>query len=128
MTQNSTCEPLEDLATVLCIEHAARTCHEVNRAYCQGLGDDSQPSWDEAPEWQKASARAGVRLHWSQDVGPEASHESWYAQKAKEGWVYGPVKDPEKKQHPCMVPYSELPAEQQAKDAIFRAVVHGLRF
>lgn len=48
-------------------------------------------------------------------------------QKAAEGWVYGPVKDVDAKKHPCMVPFAELPVLQQAKDFIFRAVVHALR-
>lgn len=106
----------------------ACVCHEVNRAYCQALGDDSQPAWADAPEWQRASALAGVQLHIQQpDAGARASHESWMAQKRAEGWVYGPVKDPDAKQHPCMVPFEQLPVEQQAKDYIFRAVVHALR-
>ncbi len=35
------------------IELIAKTCHEVNRAYCIGTGDLSQLPWDQAPEWQK---------------------------------------------------------------------------
>lgn len=108
-------------------ETIARACHEVNRAYCQALGDQSQPVWEEAPEWQKQSARAGVMLHLGGDHGPEASHESWMKQKLADGWVYGPVKDPTKKQHPCMMPFASLPPEQRAKDYIFRAVVHSLK-
>src|SRR6056297_3071392 len=105
----------------------ARVCHEVNRAYCESLGDTSQVSWDEAPEWQRQSAIAGVALHMSGDHGPEASHESWMREKTESGWVYGPSKNPALKQHPCMVPFYELPREQQAKDFIFRAVVHALK-
>ena len=73
------------------------------------------------------SAMMGVNLHCDKNVGPEASHESWMAQKVAEGWVYGPVKDPEAKTHHCIVPFDMLPREQQAKDFIFRAVVHALR-
>ena len=69
----------------------------------------------------------GVDLHTMGNFGPEASHISWMKQKLEEGWVYGPVKDPENKQHPCIVPFDALPREQQAKDFIFRAVVHALR-
>lgn len=69
----------------------------------------------------------GVDLHTMGNFGPEASHISWMNQKVEEGWVYGPVKDPEAKQHPCMVPFDQLPREQQAKDYIFRAVVHSLK-
>ncbi|QLI49420.1 hypothetical protein vBPaeMUSP18_17 [Pseudomonas phage vB_PaeM_USP_18] len=106
----------------------ARVAHEINRAYCASLGDTSQPSWDEAPEWQQKSAIAGVEMHLANpDATPEQSHESWLKQKTEEGWVYGEVKDAEKKQHPCCVPYGELPAEQKAKDYLFRAVVHQLK-
>lgn len=105
----------------------ARVAHEINRAYCQALGDDSQPSWEDAPQWQKDSALLGVDLHTSGDHGPEASHESWMAQKLADGWKYGPFKAPEVKEHPCLVPFDRLPVEQQAKDFLFRAVVHALR-
>lgn len=109
-------------------EFIARVCHEVNRAYCQALGDNSQPSWEDAPEWQRSSALLGVRLHTdNHDAGPHASHESWMKQKLEEGWVYGPVKSPSLKQHPCMVPFDQLPREQQAKDFIFRAIVLALQ-
>ena len=106
----------------------ARVAHEINRAYCASLGDDSQPSWGNAPDWQKASALAGVDMHLANpDATPENSHESWLAQKTAEGWKYGPVKDAEKKEHPCFLPYSELPPEQKAKDYLFRAVVHAMK-
>ncbi len=109
------------------IEFIARVCHEVNKAYCEALGDDSQPSWEDAPTWQRESARMGVDLHLMGDFGPEASHISWMKQKIDEGWVWGAFKDAEKKQHPCILPFGMLPKEQQAKDFIFRAVVHALR-
>jgi len=107
---------------------AAKICHEANRAYCQALGDYSQVPWDEAPDWQKESAILGVRLHLENpDAGPEASHESWVAHKIADGWAYGSVKDPAAKKHPCIVPFNELPREQQAKDFIFRAIVHAVK-
>lgn len=105
----------------------ARVCHEVNRAYCQALGDDSQPPWESAPDWQRDSAMTGVKLHMDNPTaGPEASHESWLAEKFATGWKYGPAKNPDTKEHPCCVPFAELPRDQQAKDFIFRAVVHAL--
>lgn len=110
------------------IEQIARLCHEANRAYCAALGDNSQPAWEEAPDWQKQSAVNGVLFHLASlasgvDPSPSASHEEWLKQKEKDGWKYGPVKDPEKKEHPCFVPYDELPAEQRAKVYIFAAIV-----
>ena len=105
----------------------AMVAHEVNRAYCQSLGDASQPSWAAAPEWQQKSALAGVEMHLANpEATPEQSHESWLAQKLADGWKVGPVKDADLKEHPCCVSYAELPAEQKAKDYIFRGVVHAL--
>lgn len=106
------------------IEAIARICHEANRAYCMALGDGSQPAWEDAPEWQRASAIKGVRFHrGNPHAGPEASHESWLREKEADGWKWGPVKDPEKKEHPCFVPFDELPEEQQLKDVLFTNIV-----
>jgi RyR domain len=105
----------------------ARVCHEVNAAYCAALGDPTQTLWEEAPQWQKDSAIAGVELHLANpNLGVDASHQAWLEHKRAEGWTYGPIKDPEKKEHPCYVPYADLPAEQKAKDFIFRGVVHAI--
>lgn len=106
----------------------AQVAHEINMAFCKAIGDNSQPSWEEAPEWQKDSAIKGVEFHLSNpDAKPSDSHESWLAQKQDEGWKYGPVKDVEKKEHPCFVNYEELPMEQKAKDYLFKQVVESLR-
>jgi hypothetical protein len=104
---------------------AARAAHEANRAYCQALGDLSQPAWEQAPEWQTKSAFNGV-LGVINGNSPEQSHESWLAEKQATGWKYGPVKDPEKKEHPCFVPYAELPPEQRAKDLLYVTVVRAV--
>lgn len=106
----------------------ARVAHMINLAYCMSIGDDSQPSWEDAPDWQKKSAIAGVKMHLANpDATPEQSHESWLAQKLADGWTYGEVKDAEKKQHPCCLPYDELSIEQKSKDYLFRGVVHALK-
>lgn len=111
----------------LSIEEIAKVCHEANRGYCKALGDDSQLPWDEAPQWAKTSAINGVRFHLDNpNAGPSGSHENWLKEKEREGWKYGEVKDPEKKEHPCYVPYEQLPKEQQAKDYIFTAIVKSL--
>lgn len=107
------------------IEACARAAHEVNRAYCIAIGDNSQPAWDDAPEWQRTSAINGVAGALAGNT-PEQSHAGWMAEKFTNGWTYGPVKDPEKKQHPCMVPYSELPPEQREKDGLYLTVVHAM--
>lgn len=105
----------------------AKVAHEINKAYCEALGDASQPTWEEAPTWQKESAIKGVEFHLENpDVGPSEIHDAWSNLKIAEGWVYGSVKAPDLKQHPCLVPYLDLPLEQRVKDFLFRQVVHSL--
>lgn len=106
------------------LEQIAKTCHEVNRAFCASIGDDTQPSWKDAPGWQRESAINGAIFHLSnQDSKPCDSHNNWMKEKVADGWVYGPEKIPELKQHHCIVPYEELPKDQQTKDFLFIAVV-----
>jgi hypothetical protein len=57
---------------------------------------------------------------------PRQSHEGWLAEKVATGWKYGPVKNPEAKEHPCMVAYEELPTSQRVKDHIFVSVVRAV--
>lgn len=119
--------PMPQINTDTFVEKAAAIAHEVNRAYCRALGDNSQMSWDDSPTWQKKSAITGVRFTSQHpDAPPSASHESWLAEKRADGWGYGPVKDTVAKLHPCFVPYDELPPEQRAKDYIFQAVVRSV--
>lgn len=71
----------------------------------------------------------GVRFHIQNlDAGPSASHDNWMAEKVVAGWVYGEVKDPDASPptHPCLVPFGDLPPEQQFKDVLFRTIVHAL--
>jgi hypothetical protein len=105
-------------------ERVARTCHEVNRAYCEGHGDFTQVPWDEAPRWVHESAMQGVKyFHENPNARPQDMHDNWTAQKVEDGWVYGEEKDPIKKEHPCMVSYRELPYKQRVKDTLFLSVV-----
>lgn len=109
------------------IEDIARVAHETNRAYCETIGDNSQTIWDTAPSWQKDSAINGVKFHLNNpDSHPQDSHENWLKVKYAEGWKYGEVKSEGKKEHPCCVPYDQLPAEQRVKDSLFLGVVRAL--
>lgn len=112
----------------LTVEEVAKRCHEANRAYCWAIDDYTAVPWGDAPEWQKQSAINGVEFHLGHPYAdPAASHENWLKLKLAEGWTYGTVKDPEKKTHPCCVPYSVLPPSQKIKDYIFCGVVDALR-
>ena len=113
---------------MLKVERIAKAAHSVNRAYCQALGDDSHLEWEEAPDWQRESAIAGVLLHLENpNLTPEESHLNWCRHKRLDGWVFGDIKDAVKKTHPCLVDYADLALEQRIKDYLFKAVVDSLR-
>ena len=110
------------------IREIAQLAHEINRAYCEAIGDFSQVKWEDAPDWQKKSAINGVIFHLeNENVTPEQSQENQLKQKETEGWTYGKVKDVDKREHPCFLPYNELPQEQKVKDYLFKAVVQNVK-
>jgi RyR domain len=46
----------------------------------------------------------------------ENSHDLWARQRMREGWKLGPRRDDAKQEHPCLVPYSELPDSEKQYD------------
>lgn len=109
------------------ITQIAIVCHETNKTYCELIGDFTQKRWEEAEQWQRESAEAGVRFRiQNQDAPASAQHDAWMQDKVNNGWVYGETKDAEKKTHPCIVPYEQLPESQRAKDRLFQGVIDAL--
>ena len=105
----------------------ARICHQAIRAYCEATDDDSHVIWDEAPTKQKESELEGVRFHINHpNASASAGHERWLENKRQDGWKYGKVKNEESREHPCFLPFVDLPKEQKAKDFIFKAIVNSL--
>jgi len=112
--------------TELGAEAIARVCHEANRAVQVIQGDPAvSPRWDQAPDWQRASAVDGVGQALA-GATPEQLHQSWCDLKVADGWRFGVVKDADAKTHPCLVAYDQLPADQRLKDRLFSAVVAAL--
>lgn len=106
----------------------AMVCHQANKAFCEANSDFSQQNWEDAPQWQRDSAVKGVEFRINNPDSPHsAQHDAWMADKVAEGWVYGEVKDADKKTHPCIVSYEQLPEFQQKKDALFQAIVDTLK-
>jgi ryanodine receptor 2 len=46
----------------------------------------------------------------------ENAHDVWALQRISEGWVLGSKRDDSKKEHPCLVPYAELPESEKVYD------------
>ncbi|MBO7049005.1 MAG: Ryanodine receptor Ryr [Bacteroidaceae bacterium] len=43
-------------------------------------------------------------------------HEVWAKSRIDQGWKYGEQRDDDKKTHPCLVPYDELPESEKDYD------------
>jgi len=43
-------------------------------------------------------------------------HEVWAAGRIAEGWKYGKERNDERKEHPCLIPYDELPEIEKEYD------------
>lgn len=46
------------------------------------------------------------------------THDVWAAQRFKDLWVYGPNRDDDRKTHPCLVAYEELPESEKVYDRV----------
>ena len=46
----------------------------------------------------------------------ENTHEVWSQTRMNDGWTYGEKRDDAKKQHPCLIPYDELPESEKDYD------------
>ena len=112
-------------------EIIAAACHSAWYAYTVlGFKEEGEP-WSTIAQWQKDSLYNAIEfwdtftekvpvggLAWLRTNLPVLSHDNWTKHKLSEGWIYGPVKDANKKTHPCLVPYTALPAAQQLKDSV----------
>jgi len=43
-------------------------------------------------------------------------HDLWAQERLAQGWTYGPERDDSTKQHPCLVPYEQLPESEKIYD------------
>lgn len=46
----------------------------------------------------------------------ENVHEVWARSRVEQGWTYGEERNDALKQHPCLVPYDELPEVEKEYD------------
>ncbi len=53
------------------------------------------------------------------------NHDHWARQRIQEGWRYGPRRDDNKKEHPDLVPYEQLPESEKEYDR--KTVVEALK-
>lgn len=109
---------------MLTIKEIAQVAHEANRAYCAARGDNFHAPWGDTPLLIQNSVISGVeKLIDHPNTTPLEMHENWCQYKMREGWIPGPVKNLQTKEHPNLVPYKDLPLDEKMKDHLFYAIV-----
>jgi len=95
-------------------EIAPEICHAMWCSYQMGCGQDYNLLPDEN---DLASRRDAIDAFIKNpELTPSDNHDNWMAYRLSQGWVYGEVKDKEKKTHPDLVPFGDLPTVEQGKD------------
>lgn len=46
----------------------------------------------------------------------ENTHDVWAQGRIEQGWQYGETRNDEKKLHPCLIPYGDLPESEKEYD------------
>lgn len=104
------------------IEIMAATIHNCIWTWSRLNGEHSMLNWqmtgdrmhiiNEVKDYleKKANKKKYTAKQW---------HTEWYESSLKDGWDYAPIANANKKLHPYMVPYDELPAYAKMKSIIF---------
>lgn len=97
------------------IEFVARVAHGHWCSYQLAVGQE----FDMDDEDAIRSQMIGVKEWFNNpSMSPRENHMLWMGTRIKQGWVYGKKKDKEKKTHPDLVGYDELPEVERKKDAM----------
>jgi hypothetical protein len=109
------------------ITQIAQTVHEIQKSFCESIGDYSLPAWEVAGDMQRNTIQGVVDLLNNTAAAAGFSHEQWMKNKINDGWKLGPVKNWETKEHPALIPFAELPVHEQTKDYLFVQTVRSLQ-
>lgn len=105
----------------------AGVCHQAHRQLCMAMGEEPPPVWEDVPVWMRAFALDNVRIQLENpNISPAERHWRWVLEMTAKGWEVGP-KDPERRTHPNLRPFSEMPWGAQIKGKLFGAIVESLR-
>lgn len=105
------------------LDTISKVCHEANRAVCLAAGQPTLPAWEDAPQTARDATKEGVLFCiYNRDASPAQVHQDWYDNLINDGWVYGSEKDYDKKTHPCLIAYENLPYVDRLKDGLFKEI------
>ena len=101
----------------------AALCFSALRAQAEAYGQP-MPTWEEAaPERQQAVVDEVMMYLNNPELTCYQAHGAWIDTMLAAGWSRGPEYSADKKQHPGLMPFVDLPAERQAEKLITRTLV-----
>ena len=90
--------------------------HNMWVSYMMGTGVEVSPVITPA---QRESLLNGIAYRRKYpDATPEEMHANWMKYKLDTGWVWGSYKDENKKMHPDLLPWKDLPLVERNKDLV----------
>jgi len=114
---------LQDLSFEARCGLIAKVVHSANRAYVDAIGGRAfNPTWEEVGEEQRQGQIEAIKSLIIEPRTPQTSHEIWCVAREKEGWTKDIKYDYHRKTHPNLVPYDQLPFEEQFKDHLFMGI------
>lgn len=101
-----------------------QVAYEINKAFCESLGDFSNKPWLEvSEEVLKSNSMLVAVVLKHPEITPEDIHNVWSLSRLTSGWTLGEEKDTIKKTHPSLKDFKDLSETERAKDFIFKQVV-----
>lgn len=109
--------PMPHLAVVM---ELARVSHEIVRGYREAIGDGTCPPWVQTTKDERmAAAQQVVTVLKFPALTAAELHSGFVDTMRDRGWTFGEVMDEEKKTHPLLVDYDQLPLQNRIEDALF---------
>ncbi len=104
-------------------EKIASICYAAARVVGASAGQDI-PVWSRANANEKLWIRGSVACCLKEpEASLEARHQRWTTAMDLAEWKHGKVLDYEKKIHPYLVPFLELPGEERFRRQLIEAIV-----
>ena len=110
------------------VYEAASVAYETVRKWGEVIKDpQGKVAWNLLPESEKDGYAKAVGYRIENPETTEVDmHNKWSADKFEAGWTYGEKLDFVKKTHPNLVPFEDLPVDQQMKDKLFLNVIDAI--
>lgn len=105
----------------------SQIAYKLDQAYSVAVYGETKPAWQTlSAEDRKHITDRVVYYLTDPNAVISSLHEKWVHSKLTSGWTYGTAYNEEKKTHPLLVSYSDLPLTRRVGDTLFMQTVQTL--